>query len=718
MRQCRDCAGEHVAERTPLEFDQAAAVPGMITDGSFELGPGGGAWAEFSSNFGTPICDVGLCGTGTGTGPRTGLYWTWFGGISAYENGSVSQNVIFPAGGTVSLEFHLEMIVCDSPADYMEVRVDGTPVFSINGGDVICGSLGYTMFSVDVSAWADGASHTVEFFSEIFANGGGGTNIFLDDVSLVTATSDCPWLSASPTAGSTPQGGGTPVNVMVDATGLAPGLYICELRIASNDPGNPLVSVPVDLEVLPAGPTEINAIVFPINSLNGPVALFSLPDGSGDPLTAAQLWNGVPGTSPIPVDATIGVRLVDQAGNPIVGFPPERIRVRSQFGGWMECTNAFVTADGPTDAAGLTTISGSLFAGGFSGPGELLQVVVDDPLFNSATYPGGLAGLPYLVNSADITGDLVANLSDVAAFAGPYINGPFTYAIDFRRDGVANLSDVSKLGIGVGAACPAPPGAVQAEAGSLRVTEKIGVAFDPDGAVRAQMLEPGRQIDAYVVLEGPAAADGVEAFDARVRVSDNVVVHEREVVGRGLNIAGGDDFVVGLAEARRSDGSRAVPMVRLRVSVKDERPAYFWVEPTPGSGQEVPTVSSEGRIRGARPASGGVDLAVASLNDKDFALGDGNTPRAQLAMGVAPNPFNPMTQIRFELPAGGPVDLRVFDARGQLVTVLRNEDMAAGRHEVVWNGTDRTGRVVATGVYFARLQTREGTLLEKMMLMK
>jgi hypothetical protein len=44
--------------------------------------------------------------------------------------------------------------------------------------------------------------------------------------------------------------------------------------------------------------------------------------------------------------------------------------------------------------------------------------------------------------------------------------------------------------------------------------------------------------------------------------------------------------------------------------------------------------------------------------------------------------------------------------------------MAAGRHEVVWNGTDRTGRVVATGVYFARLQTREGTLLEKMMLMK
>jgi flagellar hook assembly protein FlgD len=87
-------------------------------------------------------------------------------------------------------------------------------------------------------------------------------------------------------------------------------------------------------------------------------------------------------------------------------------------------------------------------------------------------------------------------------------------------------------------------------------------------------------------------------------------------------------------------------------------------------------------------------------------------------MGVAPNPFNPMTQIRFELPASGPVDLRVFDARGQLVSVLRTEDMAAGRHEVVWNGTDRTGRVVATGVYFARLQTREGTLLEKMMLMK
>ena len=64
------------------------------------------------------------------------------------------------------------------------------------------------------------------------------------------------------------------------------------------------------------------------------------------------------------------------------------------------------------------------------------------------------------------------------------------------------------------------------------------------------------------------------------------------------------------------------------------------------------------------------------------------------------------------------MELRIFDTRGQLVTTLRSEVMEAGDHEVVWNGTDRTGRVVASGVYFSRLQTNAGTLLEKMMLMK
>jgi len=77
-----------------------------------------------------------------------------------------------------------------------------------------------------------------------------------------------------------------------------------------------------------------------------------------------------------------------------------------------------------------------------------------------------------------------------------------------------------------------------------------------------------------------------------------------------------------------------------------------------------------------------------------------------------------MTEIRFQLPEQGPVELRIFDARGQLVTTLRQEVMAAGEHKVNWNGTDGSGRSVASGVYFSRLQAGTGILLEKMMLVR
>ncbi len=68
-----------------------------------------------------------------------------------------------------------------------------------------------------------------------------------------------------------------------------------------------------------------------------------------------------------------------------------------------------------------------------------------------------------------------------------------------------------------------------------------------------------------------------------------------------------------------------------------------------------------------------------------------------------PNPFNPRTTIPFDLPAGGRVRLRVYDAAGRCVRTLRDADLPRGRHEAVWDGRDARGRAVASGSYFARL---------------
>ncbi len=65
---------------------------------------------------------------------------------------------------------------------------------------------------------------------------------------------DCAWISESPLSGAIPAGGNTPVNLIVDATGLAPGTYNCNLLISGNDPVTPLVTVPVILNVTTAGP--------------------------------------------------------------------------------------------------------------------------------------------------------------------------------------------------------------------------------------------------------------------------------------------------------------------------------------------------------------------------------------------------------------------------------------------------------------------------------
>ncbi len=70
----------------------------------------------------------------------------------------------------------------------------------------------------------------------------------------------------------------------------------------------------------------------------------------------------------------------------------------------------------------------------------------------------------------------------------------------------------------------------------------------------------------------------------------------------------------------------------------------------------------------------------------------------------APNPFNPRTQIAFSLPHDTNVDLRIFDARGRLIKVLMDEEIAAGLHSVIWSGKDESERRVATGIYFYRIE--------------
>ncbi|MCB8921337.1 MAG: carboxypeptidase regulatory-like domain-containing protein [Ardenticatenaceae bacterium] len=240
----------------PFTFDMSflpmaghTVLDNLVADGSFEDGTPNSYWTEASTNFGTPICDEANCGLGTGTGPRTGTFWTWFGGIAGYEEGSVSQDVTIPAG-TATLNFYLEQIVCDTASDYMEVTLDGNQVFYTDGGNAICGVLGYSLQSADVSAYADGGTHTLEFHSEIFANGGTGTNFFVDDVEIVAEAGAVDWVYAVPTSATVDPGESIAISVIFNSHMVTEtGVYNAQMAF-SGDFDNTVDNMPMEMTIV------------------------------------------------------------------------------------------------------------------------------------------------------------------------------------------------------------------------------------------------------------------------------------------------------------------------------------------------------------------------------------------------------------------------------------------------------------------------------------
>ncbi len=104
----------------------------------------------------------------------------------------------------------------------------------------------------------------------------------------------------------------------------------------------------------------------------------------------------------------------------------------------------------------------------------------------------------------------------------------------------------------------------------------------------------------------------------------------------------------------------------------------------------------------------------------DLSVGVGNdiaAPGPRL-LAAYPNPFNPRTEIAFELEAAGAVALRVYALDGRHVRDLRLGDLPAGTHRAPWDGVDGQGRTVAAGIYVIRLDTAAGASSRTVTLVK
>jgi hypothetical protein len=173
-----------VSNLTGQDYTATATGPtNLLQDPSFEAYTPNPYWSEVSIHYGTPLCTIAHCGTGGGTaGPRTGSVWAWFSGTSIYESDSLSQSVVFPSG-SATLTFYLWIGAADpgsDTADVFSADIDGVTVFSANATQISSYST-YTLVSEDVSAFANGASHTVKFSSESH----NAVNFNLDDAALI-----------------------------------------------------------------------------------------------------------------------------------------------------------------------------------------------------------------------------------------------------------------------------------------------------------------------------------------------------------------------------------------------------------------------------------------------------------------------------------------------------------------------------------------------------
>ncbi len=96
---------------------------------------------------------------------------------------------------------------------------------------------------------------------------------------------------------------------------------------------------------------------------------------------------------------------------------------------------------------------------------------------------------------------------------------------------------------------------------------------------------------------------------------------------------------------------------------------------------------------------------------------EGIEPYEVTAMNF-PNPFNPETTIAYSIPKDSFVRVDIFDVRGRLINALSEGYQKQGQHTVTWNGVDESGKNVASGVYFYRMETIDRTEMRKMLLLK
>ena len=105
-----------------------------------------------------------------------------------------------------------------------------------------------------------------------------------------------------------------------------------------------------------------------------------------------------------------------------------------------------------------------------------------------------------------------------------------------------------------------------------------------------------------------------------------------------------------------------------------------------------------------------------SVDDGD--VGDNNLPHNLSLSQNYPNPFNMSTVISYSILRRSDVTISIINLLGQKVKTIETKNRPAGKYDYIWDGTDQSGKVVASGIYFYQINDGNYTESKKMVLLK
>ncbi len=267
------------------------------------------------------------------------------------------------------------------------------------------------------------------------------------------------------------------------------------------------------------------------------------------------------------------------------------------------------------------------------------------------------------------------------------------------------------------------PSAASGELGHLRFTSNLGLAGDSHSIIplrewhHVAVTFNGEKVRFF--LDGKP--DGVVPFFGQLEPNE-------DPLHIGVDFPGGDEYWHGCLDEVMIF-NRALSREEIRALRDDDRKSIFralvgfW-RFNEGKG-EVAHDRSRRRNHGqlfGHPTWKDIDDDDGDGDDderdrsRSEEINESSAPLTLLPN--YPNPFNPETEIRFALPQASHVVVKIFDLLGGEVRTLVDEQREAGFHRVHWDGKDKNGKAVASGIYLYQLRAGSFSHVKKMSLLR